>query len=197
MASAASLFATATIELQSKSGQPLTRYFPEVVAALREPQSEAVRAGWRIDRAREWQALLRRSAAAHPSGRQPHPEAALRHARATGCVRSAGGRKRRIPDCSSARTNAAACWKTFTRAFCGGNLDRSLARHRQRPRSQRAGWTKCAASWMASSPNASTSLTFRRARHVKVKTLRSADCVVGGFRYGSGKKCRLTAARPV
>ena len=80
------------VELQSKSGQPLTRYFPELVEAVRALKAKQLRARRRDRRAGRKAVLVRRAAAAHPSGGEPRREAGGRNAGAADRVRSAGGR---------------------------------------------------------------------------------------------------------
>ena len=67
------------VELQSKAGQPLARYFPDVVEALRALARAALRPGRRDRRPRRRLALVRRAAAAHPPGREPRPQAGAEH----------------------------------------------------------------------------------------------------------------------
>ena len=72
-----------------------------------------------------------------------------------------------------------------------------VALHARSARSPSSGWRRAAARSTASSPSAATSPIAPGERAMlKVKRLRTADCVVGGFRYASGgEACRLAAAR--
>ena len=63
------------IDLESKSGKPLTRYFPELVAALSALKPQAIRFGRRDRHSRRRKPFLRRSAHAHSSRRKPRPQA--------------------------------------------------------------------------------------------------------------------------
>ena len=62
------------VALQSKSGKPLTRYFPDIVERRAGAQGKALRARRRDRRAARRRVLVRRPAAAHPSGGEPRIE---------------------------------------------------------------------------------------------------------------------------
>ena len=84
------------VALRSKSGQPLERYFPEVVEALKSlPASRCVLDGELV--VPEGDALSFDAAAdAHPSGAKPHPEARARASCALRRVRPARRRARQV-----------------------------------------------------------------------------------------------------
>ena len=177
------------VELQSKSGQPLGRYFPEIVNAVRALAARQVRARRRNRRARRGRSVLRRAAAAHSPGRSrveklssEFPGLYLvfdlladekgrslveldwkkRRADARG-LRGAQLRRRRtdapLPGDAVARRSAALAEERRRR------VDGVIAKR--------------------------VDLEYRsgdRTGMQKIKFLRTADCVVGGFRYASKAK---------
>jgi len=76
-------------ELQSKSGRPFTRYFPEIVAAAKALPASAS-CSTRDRGAGRTRLLVRRALAAHPPGREPHRAARRRDPGPDDRVRSAG-----------------------------------------------------------------------------------------------------------
>ena len=68
------------VELQSKSGESLTRYFPEIVTALKNAATQRFRYGRRTDRYGRRHVGFRCAAAAHPSRGEPRPQARVRNA---------------------------------------------------------------------------------------------------------------------
>ena len=177
------------VELRSKSGQPLARYFPEIVAALRAvdatrfvldgelviPQGSSL----------SFDALLQRI---HPSPSRinklshqtpavlivfdllvsvdgdllaDQPLRARRQALETFAARHLGDGDRFA--LSPATTTAAAARRWLFGA--GGALDGVIAKRADLPYQ-----------------------SGKREGMVKVKQLRTADCVVGGFRYASGQR---------
>ena len=186
------------IEIGSRTGKPLTRYFPELVAALREHLPRAVRAGRRDrDRARR-AAGLRRAAGAHPPGRLPGADAGGAH-----------------PGVASSPST---CWRWATRSLLDDAADRTPgAAGRRRwpgcrapvhlaPATTDAGAGRATGSsstrapgWTGSSPSRST-CRYRPDERVmvKVKHERTADCVVAGLPPAQERPGgRLAAARPV
>ena len=173
------------IALQSKAGRPLGRYFPEVVAlvrALREPRlvldGELI---IRVDGALSFDALqmrlhpaesrIRKLAAQIPaelmlfdclqSGAKGLRDAPLRERRAA--LESFHRRARRDGLMLSPATEDRASATTWLDG-AGGDLDGVVAKRLDEP--YRPG---------------------ERAM-LKVKPARTADCVVGGFRYGAGER---------
>ena len=178
-----------TVTLQSKSGKPLTRYFPDVVEAVRALKGQALRARRRDRRAGGQGVLVRRAAAAHPSGGEPRAEAFAKETPALLIVfdllHDADGtvlvdeplteRRKRLEAFArkyfpkngrirlSPATTKLADAKNWLKRV-GATLDGIIAKRRDLP--YRAG---------------------DRTGMQKIKNYRSADCVVGGFRYNEGK----------
>jgi ATP-dependent DNA ligase len=169
--------------LQSKAGQPLARYFPDVVEAISElPSSDFVVDGELVipvNRALSFDELqlrlhpaasrVAKLAKAHPAifvlfdllaeNRESFLQRPLRERRALlekFIVRHAVRR-------SPATTNLERAKKWFETV--GGDLDGIMAK--QLDASYASG---------------------ERTAMVKVKQIRTADCVIGGFRYASGSK---------
>jgi ATP-dependent DNA ligase len=175
------------IELRSKSNQPLTRYFPELVAALRELKAKRFvldgeiciqRAGELsfddlLMRIHPAESRIRKLAAETPATYYCFDLLVDDHAKAlteetlerrrAALEKFAGdyfeGRVRLSPV-----TRDLAAAQRWLRTG-GGPLDGVVAKRIDLPYK-----------------------TGERAGMVKIKNLRSADCVIGGFRYGSGSK---------
>ena len=177
------------IYLQSKSGQPLARYFPDIVVALaRLPAKKFVLDGELVidvDGRFSFDELQLRL---HPAGSRVQKLAAAHPATfiVFDLLESDAGksllkvplRQRRIVlekfaaknlksaaavKLSPATTSLAQAKKWFDKA--GGNLDGIIAKHLD-----------------------AAYASGERTAMVKVKNIRTADCVVGGFRYASGSK---------
>ena len=177
------------IYLQSKSGQPLARYFPDIVVALsRLPAKRFVLDGelvidvggrFSFDelqlRLHPAASRVQKLAAAHPAtfivfdllendAAKSLLKVPLRERRialqkfAAKNLKSAAAVK-----LSPATTSLAQAKKWFEKA--GGNLDGIIAKRRD-----------------------AVYASGERTAMVKVKNIRTADCVVGGFRYASGSK---------
>src|SRR5438094_4344816 len=177
------------IYLQSKSGQPLARYFPDIVVALsRLPAKKFVLDGelvidvggrFSFDelqlRLHPAASRVQKLAAAHPATfivfdlletdagksllKVPLSERRIALEKfATKNLKSAKAIK-----LSPATTSLAQAKKWFETA--GGNLDGIIAKYLDFPYA-----------------------SGERTAMVKVKNIRTADCVVGGFRYASGSK---------
>src|SRR5438874_1445573 len=177
------------IYLQSKSGQPLARYFPDIVAALtRLPAKKLVLDGeividvggrFSFDelqlRLHPAASRVQKLAAAHPAtfivfdllesdAGKSLLQVPLRQRRialekfAVKNLKSAAAVK-----LSPATTSLAQAKKWFDKA--GGNLDGIIAKRLD-----------------------AAYASGERTAMVKVKNIRTADCVVGGFRYASGSK---------
>ena len=178
----------AKVELQSKSGRPLTRYFPEIVAAAKAlPAKQFVLDGEIVvpdERAFSFDALLQRI---HPAESRIKRLAQETPALVVVFDLLANGhdslvdlplRERRPRLEAFARRNlgAASLFRlspSTTRLAdakgwlkrVGATLDGIIAKRRDEP--YRSG---------------------ERGGMQKIKNYRSADCVVGGFRYNEGKK---------
>jgi len=177
------------INLQSKSGQPLARYFPDIVIALSQLVANkfvldgelVVDVGGRFSfdelqlRLHPAASRVQKLAAAHPATfivfdlletdagksllKVPLGERRIALEKfATKNLKSAKAIK-----LSPATTSLAQAKKWFETA--GGNLDGIIAKYLDFPYA-----------------------SGERTAMVKVKNIRTADCVVGGFRYASGSK---------
>jgi ATP-dependent DNA ligase len=175
--------------LQSKAGQPLARYFPDVVAQLQELQAKrfildgelAIPIGDALSfdelqlRLHPAASRVQKLAAAHPAllivfdlladsaGRsllgQPLRE---RRKKLEAFARENIKVKSRLR-LSPATTKLATAKKWFDKV--GGNLDGVIAKQIDAPYA-----------------------SGERTAMVKVKQIRTADCVVGGFRYATGSR---------
>jgi ATP-dependent DNA ligase len=176
------------IHLQSKSGQPLARYFPDVVTALEKLPARSfvvdgelaipIRGRLSFD---ELQLRLHPAASRVQKLAQAHPaifiifdllgqdgdsylKSPLRERRVS---LEKFARKNLGPKAamrlSPATTDLTVAKKWFDKV--GDNLDGVIAKRLDAPYA-----------------------TGERSAMVKVKNIRSADCVVGGFRYASGEK---------
>src|SRR5256714_7369328 len=177
------------VYLQSKSGQPLARYFPDVAAALSQLPARrfvldgelVIDVGGRFSfdelqlRLHPAASRVQKLAAVHPAtfivfdllesdAGKPRLKVPLRERRtalekfAAKNLKSAAAVK-----LSPVTTSLAQAKKWFEKA--GGNLDGIIAK---RPDAVYA--------------------SGERTAMVKVKNIRTADCVVGGFRYATGSK---------
>jgi ATP-dependent DNA ligase len=176
------------IYLQSKSGQPLARYFPDVVDAIGDLPAQSfvvdgelavpIRGRLSFDelqlRLHPAASRVQKLAKAHPAifivfdlisqDRQSYLKCVLRERRvslekfARKNLKSKGAIR-----LSPATTDLAVAKKWFDKV--GGNLDGVIAKRLDAPYA-----------------------SGERTAMVKVKSIRSADCVVGGFRYASGEK---------
>jgi ATP-dependent DNA ligase len=179
----------AEIFLQSKAGQPLARYFPDVVEALERLPAKnfvvdgelVIAVGGRFSfdelqlRLHPAASRVKKLAAAHPAtfilfdllenetGKSliDHPLGQRREALETFSARNL--KANRAIKLSPATTSLAQAKKWFAKA--GGNLDGIIAK---RVDAHYASGERTAA--------------------VKVKNIRTADCVVGGFRYATDSK---------
>jgi len=172
------------IYLQSKSGQPLARYFPDIVVALSQLAAKkfvldgelVIDVGGRFSfdelqlRLHPAASRVQKLAAAHPAtfvvfdllddaGKPPlHERRIALEKFAAKNLKSAKAIK-----LSPATTSLLQAKKWFKKA--GGNLDGVIAKRLDLPYA----------------PGERTAM-------MKVKNIRPADCVVGGFRYASGSK---------
>ena len=177
------------IELQSKSGQSLTRYFPEIVAALADVKAKRLVLDGEIvvphGRAFSFDALLQRihpaaSRVKHLSTETPALlivfDLLLDDAGELLTKEPLGVRRKRLEAFAkkylrgrksirlSPSTTKVADAKTWLKQV-GATLDGIIAKRRDLPYE-----------------------SGNRHGMQKIKNLRSADCVVGGFRYNEGKK---------
>lgn len=176
------------IYLQSKSGQPLARYFPDIVEVLRKLPAQSfaldgelavpVRGALSFDelqlRLHPAASRVAKLAKAHPAifivfdllaqDRQSYLKTPLRDRRKL-LERFANKnfKARDLIRLSPATTDLKLAKKWFEKT--GGDLDGVIAKQLH-------------------SPYASG----ERTAAMKIKQIRSADCVVGGFRYASGSK---------
>ena len=175
------------IYLQSKAGQPLARYFPDVVAALGKLPSRnfvldgelAVPVGSALSfdelqlRLHPAASRVAKLAEAHPAifivfdllaqDRQLFLKQPLRERRSLLEKFAAKNFPKSANRLSPASTKVEQAKKWFEKV--GGDLDGIIAKQLDAPYTSGA-----------------------RTAAVKVKQIRSADCVVGGFRYASGAK---------
>ena len=176
------------IYLQSKSGQPLARYFPDIVVALsRLPAKKFVLDGelvidvggrFSFDelqlRLHPAASRVQKLAAAHPAtfivfdllesdAGKSLLKVPLRERRMALEKFAAKNLKSAAVRLSPATTSLAQAKKWFDKA--GGNLDGIIAKRLD-----------------------AVYASGERTAVVKVKNIRTADCVVGGFRYASGSK---------
>jgi ATP-dependent DNA ligase len=176
------------IYLQSKAGQPLVRYFPDVAEALGKLPSKnfvldgelAVPVGNTLSfdelqlRLHPAASRVAKLAQAHPAifivfdllaqDRQSFLKQPLRERRALLEKFAAANFKRNTTiRLSPATTNLEQAKKWFAKV--GGDLDGVIAKHLDAPYA-----------------------SGERTAVVKVKQIRSADCVIGGFRYATGAK---------
>ena len=177
------------IEVQSKAGQPLARYFPEVVDAIRSLKTKqfvidgeiVVPVGGRLS----FDDLLQRI---HPAESRVRKLAAETPAQyfAFDLLVTKGKviadkpieeRRERL------REILRICSGGFAhQAFAGDDR----AQRRERLVQQVFGVSVSTASWPSGSASRITPAIANGM--VKVKHLKTADCVVGGFRYGEGTK---------
>lgn len=178
----------ANVELQSKSGQPLTRYFPDVVESLLALKAQAFVLDGEIvvpeGRAFSWDALLQRI---HPAQSRVKKLAAETPALLIVFDLLAGtdGKaltKRTLDDRRAALERFAA--KYFPK---GDGVRLSPATTRL---AEAKGWLKKVGATLDGIIAKRRDVEYRsgdRTGMQKIKNYRSADCVVGGFRYNTGK----------
>jgi ATP-dependent DNA ligase len=176
------------VELQSKAGQPLTRYFPEIAAALLEVKAKKFVLDGElilpVDGRLSFDDLLQRI---HPAASrvqmlsQKHPARLvvfdlLVDEKGASLVSQSLEKRRKALE-------------TFHARYLANNktIELSLA---TRDAAVAQGWLKATRGQLdgiVAKRIDQPYLSGERAM-LKVKTIRSADCVVGGFRYASGKK---------
>jgi ATP-dependent DNA ligase len=177
------------VYLQSKSGQPLARYFPDIAAALLQLPAKrfvldgelVIDVGGRFSfdelqlRLHPAASRVQKLAAAHPGtfivfdlletgAGKPFLKAPLRERRvALEKFAAKNLKSARAIKLSPATTSLAQAKKWFEKV--GGNLDGIIGKRLD-----------------------AAYASGERTEMVKVKNIRTADCVVGGFRYASGSK---------
>ena len=183
------------VELASRSERPLTRYFPEVVAAVKSRSCRS--AAWSTARSsspRRRRARLRGAAAAHPPGRVPGRPAGRRDA----------GVVRRLRPARAGRRVAAG----DRRSASGGRGSSRRSRTAQRrctvtPATDDVGRARqwfdtfegAGLDGVVAKPLDGPYQPDKRAM-LKIKHERTADCVVAGFRWHkTGPVVGLAAAR--
>jgi ATP-dependent DNA ligase len=176
------------VELQSKSGQPLTRYFPDVVAAVRKLKAKSFALDGEIvvpeDGAFSWDALLQRI---HPA-----PSRIAKLSQETPALLIvfdllAGSNGKALTDSTLDERRAAL--ETFAAKYFpkGNGVRLSPATTKL---SEANGWLKRVGATLDGIIAKRRDLPYRsgdRTGMQKIKNYRSADCVVGGFRYNTGK----------
>ncbi len=176
------------VELQSKAGQPLTRYFPEVVAALVRARAKTfVLDGELIvpaDGRLSFDDLLQRI---HPAASRVQLLSRTHPARLVVfdfLVNEKGGKLVAQP----LEERRAALEKFHARYFAG-NDSVELSRATRDP--------KVALHWLKTMRGQLDGIVAKKIADpyrsgeramLKIKNIRSADCVVGGFRYATGKR---------
>jgi ATP-dependent DNA ligase len=177
------------VELQSKSGQSLTRYFPELVAAARQLKAKTFVLDGEIvvpdDGAFSFDALLQRI---HPAKSRVQRLAKETPGLLIGFDLLAGtGGKPLIEHPLAER-------RPMLEAFARKYFDKR-GRIRLSPAttklSEAKGWLKKVGSTLDGIIAKRRDMPYRpgdRTGMQKIKNYRSADCVVGGFRYNEGKK---------
>ena len=187
------------IFLQSKSGQPFARYFPDVADAVAKLKTQkfvvdgelVIPIGGALSfdelqlRLHPAASRVQKLAAAHPAlfvvfdllvderGKNLVPEPLQLRRRALEKFARANFKTKGAIRLSPATTDLKVAKKWFDKV--GGNLDGVIAKQLDSPY-----------------------LSGERSAVVKVKQIRTADCVVGGFRYASGRAHhRFAPARAV
>jgi ATP-dependent DNA ligase len=178
-----------SVELQSKSGQPLTRYFPDIVDAIRAVPARAFVLDAEIvvpqDGGFSFDALLQRI---HPAQSRVMRLAAETPALLIVFDLLAGEDGKSLIDLPLVQR------RTKLEQFARKNL-RKRERIRLSPATTELAdakrWLKQVGGMLDGIIAKRTDLGYligERAGMQKIKSYRSADCVVGGFRYNQGKR---------
>jgi ATP-dependent DNA ligase len=178
-----------SVTLQSKAGKPLTRYFPDVVAAARALKAKQFVLDGEIvvprDGAFSFDDLLQRI---HPAQSRIHKLAAETPALLIAFDLLEDGRGRSLlglPLSERRLKLEAFAEKIFTK---GNGVRLSPATTRL---ADAKGWLKQVGATLdgiVAKRRDAAYATGTRDAMVKVKNYRSADCVVGGFRYGTNSR---------
>ena len=177
------------VELQSKSGKSLTRYFPEIVADAQAVDAKRFVLDGEIvvpdGRAFSFDALLQRI---HPAASRITRLAAETPALMIVFDLLADARGKALVDLPLAER------RPLLEAFARQHL-RGHDRFRLSPATTRLkdaqGWLKRVGATLDGIIAKRRDLPYRAGKRTgmeKIKNFRSADCVVGGFRYNEGKK---------
>lgn len=177
------------VQLQSKSGQPLTRYFPEIVAAVRALPSRTFALDGELvipaDAGLSFDALLQRI---HPAGSRVKKLAADTPARLIVFDLLADQDGRSILDAPLSLR------RERLERFAADNLTRRgliLLSPATTRLAEALAWLEQSGDALDGIVAKRRDLGYRsgdRSGMQKIKNYRSADCVVGGFRYGEGRK---------
>jgi len=178
-----------SVTLQSKAGKPLTRYFPDVVAAARALKAKQFVLDGEIvvprDGAFSFDDLLQRI---HPAQSRIHKLAAETPALLIAFDLLEDGRGRSLLEMPLRERRLkleAFAEKIFTK---GNGVRLSPATTRL---ADAKGWLKQVGATLdgiVAKRRDAAYATGTRDAMVKVKNYRSADCVVGGFRYGTNSR---------
>ncbi len=177
------------VELQSKSGKPLTRYFPEIVTAVRAVKAKRFVLDGEIvvpdGRAFSFDALLQRI---HPAASRVKRLADETPALMIVFDLLADERGEALVDLPLAERRP--LLDKFARKHLRGH-----DRFRLSPATTRLadakGWLKRVGATLDGIIAKRRDLPYRAGERTgmeKIKNYRSADCVIGGFRYNEGKK---------
>ena len=176
-----------TIELQSKSGRPLTRYFPELVAALAELRAKTFVLDGEIvvpaGAAFSFDALLQRI---HPAASRIRTLAAQTPALMIAFDLLVDADRRLLTGEPFAERRRHL--ESFCKKFCSKRSSIRLSPSTRRL-SEAKRWLKRSGATLDGIVAKRGDLAYRsgdRSGMQKVKNYRSADCVVGGFRYNEG-----------
>jgi ATP-dependent DNA ligase len=176
------------VELQSKSGRSLARYFPELVEAVRAVKAERFAVDGEIvipqNGAFSFDALLQRI---HPASSRVDRLAAETPALLIvfDLLAGADGRPRTQQPLRERRAELEAFARKYFKRT--GRLRLSPATTKL---AEAKGWLRRTGAMLDGIVAKRRDLDYRsdhRTGMQKIKTYRSADCVVGGFRYNEGK----------
>ena len=142
------------VELGSRNERPLTRYFPEVVAAVKAQPARAVRGRRRDRRPARRPAALRGAAAADPPGRVPGQPAGRADAGVLRRLRPAGPR-RRVAAGDAVRASGGPGCETALAGVRAAGLPHRASPRTPTPRSAGSRRSRAPA-WTASSPRPPT-----------------------------------------
>jgi ATP-dependent DNA ligase len=178
-----------SVELQSKAGRPLTRYFPELVDMLRGIKAERFVLDGEIvvpsNGGFSFDALLQRiHPAASRVGRLADETPALLIA--FDLLVNARGERLTARTLEDRRQELECFMRASARGIKGLRLSPSTSRL-----ATAKGWLKrvgSALDGVIAKQRGLPYLSGERSGMQKIKNYRSADCVVGGFRYNEGKR---------
>jgi ATP-dependent DNA ligase len=176
-----------SVELQSKAGQPLTRYFPEIVEAARALSPKMFVLDGEIvvpaDGAFSFDALLQRI---HPAATRIKRLATETPSLLIVFDLLAGSDGRSLTEKPLAERRP--LLEAFAQKYFRGESIRLSPATTRLPDASR--WLKSVGATLDGIIAKRRDLPYRSGDRVgmqKIKNYRSADCVVGGFRYGEGK----------